>query len=96
MHTVFFLEAMLTMCQRDLQPDSTHKKFWVSEVQCESALGMLNTCSVLQGNVMPGKFEMLRNWKKEYTIEAVLLELRREMASSSNRKLSQPPENTSY
>lgn len=57
---------------------------------------MLNTCSILQGNVMPGRFEMLRNWNREYTIEAVLLELRREMASSSNRRLTQPPENSSY
>eukprot|EP00892_Ulva_mutabilis_P012013 jgi/Ulvmu1/9184/UM005_0284.1 len=54
------------------------------------------SCVDGSGNIVSGKFEMLRNWKKEYTIETVLLELRREMASSANRKLSQPPENTVY
>jgi ubiquitin-conjugating enzyme E2 variant len=50
----------------------------------------------VQGNVLPARFEMLRNWKREYTIEHVLLELRREMASSANRKLQQPQEGAMY
>lgn len=53
-------------------------------------------CVDNMGNVLPGKFQILGHWKREYTMENVLLELRREMASSSNRKLSQPPEGTMY
>lgn len=50
----------------------------------------------MQGNVLPARFDMLKNWKREYTIENVLLELRRDMASSSNRKLQQPQEGAMY
>ena len=45
---------------------------------------------------MPARFELLRAWRREYTMETVLTELRREMASSGNRKLQQPPEGTQY
>lgn len=39
---------------------------------------------------------ILRSWKREYTIENILEQLRREMTSSSNRKLPQPEEGSSY
>ena len=48
------------------------------------------------GRVNPNKFPMLGNWKREYTLEAVLIELRRELSSASNRKLPQPPEGTLF
>ena len=54
------------------------------------------TIPPVQGNVLPARFDMLKNWKREYTIEHLLLELRRDMASSSNRKLQQPQEGTMY
>ncbi len=41
-------------------------------------------------------FHILSNWNSKYTIETILVELRREMASAHNRKLSQPPEGTTY
>lgn len=48
------------------------------------------------GRVDQSKFHMLANWKREYTLETVLTELRREMSSAVNRKLAQPPEGTNY
>ena len=45
---------------------------------------------------MPSRFEVLRTWKREYSMEKILMELRREMANASNRKLSQPQEGTLY
>lgn len=44
------------------------------------------------GRVDPTKFAPLAHWKREYTLETVLTEIRRDMASSANRKLPQPPE----
>lgn len=41
-------------------------------------------------------FHVLSNWNSKYTIETILVELRREMASHHNRKLQQPPEGTTY
>lgn len=57
---------------------------------------VLTVCGFMQGNVLPARFDMLKSWRREYTIEHVLLELRRDMASSSNRKLQQPQEGTMY
>lgn len=48
------------------------------------------------GRVDPSKFPVLGGWKREYTLETVLTELRRDMASASNRKLAQPPEGTVF
>uniref|UniRef100_A0A0G4FR85 UBC core domain-containing protein n=1 Tax=Chromera velia CCMP2878 TaxID=1169474 RepID=A0A0G4FR85_9ALVE len=38
----------------------------------------------------------LKSWNRNVTIESVLEQLRREMCSSANRKLPQPPEGTMY
>ncbi|CAK9781721.1 UBC-like protein [Cutaneotrichosporon oleaginosum] len=38
----------------------------------------------------------LSQWRREYTLENVLVELRREMASPSNRKTPQPPEGSEF
>ncbi|KAK6363659.1 E2 ubiquitin-conjugating protein mms2 [Orbilia blumenaviensis] len=48
------------------------------------------------GKVDPTKLQCLGNWKREYTMETVLVELRRFMASGNNKKLPQPPEGTTY
>ncbi|KAG4991386.1 hypothetical protein JHK87_024843 [Glycine soja] len=44
------------------------------------------------GAVEPHLFPMLANWKREHTMEDVLIQLKREMMSPQNRKLTQPPE----
>lgn len=38
---------------------------------------------------------MLTNWRREYTMEDVLVKLKKEMMTSHNRKLAQPPEGDS-
>lgn len=42
--------------------------------------------------VEPNLFPMLGNWQREYTMEDILLQLKKEMSSPHNRKLTQPPE----
>ncbi|CAL5430606.1 unnamed protein product [Camellia sinensis] len=44
------------------------------------------------GFVEPSVFPMLANWQGEYTMEDMLLQLKKEMTSPQNRKLSQPTE----
>lgn len=46
--------------------------------------------------VEPSQLSVLANWRREYTIEKVLTELKREMAVSYNRKLPQPPEGSTF
>jgi ubiquitin-conjugating enzyme E2 variant len=53
-------------------------------------------CVLADGAVDPARFPVLGAWRREYTMEVVLQELRREMASSANRKLTQPAEGTTY
>ncbi|KAL4187092.1 hypothetical protein AMTRI_Chr09g17130 [Amborella trichopoda] len=48
------------------------------------------------GVVEPKKFGMLSNWQREYTMEDILTNLKREMAAPHNRKLVQPPEGTFF
>ena len=42
------------------------------------------------------KLGMLANWQREFTMEDILTQLRKEMAASHNRKLVQPPEGTFF
>jgi len=44
----------------------------------------------------PNKIEILRNWKNCYHIEKILVALKNEMLSDSNKKLWQPAEGASY
>ncbi|SGZ47540.1 CIC11C00000001430 [Sungouiella intermedia] len=53
-------------------------------------------CVDASGNVLVNEFDTLKNWKRSYTMETVLLELRKSMASASNKKLTQPPEGSTY
>jgi ubiquitin-conjugating enzyme E2 variant len=54
------------------------------------------TCVLTDGRVDPRGFHILSQWNGNYTLETILAELRREMGSSHNRKLSQPPEGATY
>ncbi|GAA5878045.1 hypothetical protein JCM8547_005604 [Rhodosporidiobolus lusitaniae] len=48
------------------------------------------------GKVNPGGLSILNQWRHQYTLETVLVELRREMATPQNRKLPQPEEGTNF
>uniref|UniRef100_A0A2N9IQF8 UBC core domain-containing protein n=1 Tax=Fagus sylvatica TaxID=28930 RepID=A0A2N9IQF8_FAGSY len=48
------------------------------------------------GVVEPKKFGLLANWQREYTMEDILTQLKKEMAAPHNRKLVQPPEGTYF
>jgi len=48
------------------------------------------------GAVDPKKFHVLAGWNSKYTLETVLVELRKEMASAANKKLTQPPEGSNF
>ncbi|KAK9826946.1 hypothetical protein WJX74_001282 [Apatococcus lobatus] len=50
------------------------------------------SCVAANGVVDPRHFNILGHWRRDYSMETILLELRREMAAPHNRKLSQPPE----
>lgn len=53
-------------------------------------------CVDAKGRVLASKFDILENWKRTYTMETILLELRKSMASAANKKLAQPPEGSTY
>lgn len=42
------------------------------------------------------KFGILTNWQREYTMEDILTQLKKEMAAAHSRKLVQPPEGTFF
>ncbi|RVW86668.1 Ubiquitin-conjugating enzyme E2 variant 1C [Vitis vinifera] len=48
------------------------------------------------GVVEAKKFGMLANWQREFTMEDILTQLKKEMAAPHNRKLVQPPEGTYF
>jgi ubiquitin-conjugating enzyme E2 variant len=48
------------------------------------------------GTVEARTFPVLANWRREYTMETILLELRREMTSPANRARRQPPEGSCF
>ncbi|KAI9218513.1 putative ubiquitin conjugating enzyme [Blastocladiella britannica] len=48
------------------------------------------------GKVDPARLPCLSRWDRSFTLETVLGELRREMASPSNKKLPQPAEGTNF
>ncbi|KAH8938832.1 hypothetical protein BDL97_15G003000 [Sphagnum fallax] len=47
-------------------------------------------------HVDPRYFSMLAQWRREYTMENILTELKKEMASPHNRKLHQPAEGSTF
>ncbi|KAL4920220.1 ubiquitin-conjugating enzyme/RWD-like protein [Aspergillus aurantiobrunneus] len=48
------------------------------------------------GKVDPAKLPCLAQWKRDYTMETVLIELRRYMALPQHKKLPQPPEGSNF
>ncbi|KAG5954289.1 E2 ubiquitin-conjugating protein mms2 [Claviceps humidiphila] len=48
------------------------------------------------GMVDPRHLPCLAQWKRENTMEMILIELRRYMAAPMNKKISQPPEGAVY
>ncbi|KAN0137032.1 ubiquitin-conjugating enzyme spm2 [Lactarius tabidus] len=52
--------------------------------------------SQTDGKVDPAKLTVLGNWNRSSSIETVLVEIRRSMASFNNRKLPQPPEGSTF
>lgn len=46
--------------------------------------------------VEPSHFPMLADWKRECTMEDILMQLKKEMTSPQNRKLAQPPDGLSF
>ncbi|KIM32784.1 hypothetical protein M408DRAFT_14422 [Serendipita vermifera MAFF 305830] len=48
------------------------------------------------GKVDPTRLAVLANWNRNYSLETVLVEIRREMAASQNRKLPQPAEGSTF
>ncbi|KDQ11941.1 hypothetical protein BOTBODRAFT_35005 [Botryobasidium botryosum FD-172 SS1] len=48
------------------------------------------------GKVERHKLPVLANWERKSTLETVLVDIRKEMAAPSNRKLPQPPEGSTY
>ena len=48
------------------------------------------------GEVDRSKVNILKNWKKEYTLEDVLKALRKDMETSAFRALKQPAEGTTF
>lgn len=63
-------------------------------VRFQSRINM--DCVGHDGRVDANKFPVLGNWRREFTMETVLTELRRQMAAPANKKLSQPPEGSMY
>lgn len=53
-------------------------------------------CVGADGRVNAQLFPLLQQWQRSYTLEKLLIELRREMARPGNRTLAQPPEGTMY
>jgi len=56
----------------------------------------VNMGAVEKNGAIKQNWGVLGSWKREYTIETILDQLRRDMASSSNRKLGQPAEGATY
>ena len=42
------------------------------------------------------QFPVLAQWKRDYTMETILSELRREMTTAGNRARRQPPEGSTF
>lgn len=73
----------------DSYPDAPPTLQFVSRVN-------LPFVSQLDGKVDPTKLPVLANWNRNNSLETVLVEIRREMASFNNRKAPQPPEGSTF
>jgi len=48
------------------------------------------------GVIEPNKFAILSSWNSSYSLETVLVGLKNDMASPSNKRLTQPAEGTTF
>ena len=48
------------------------------------------------GNIDPNSFRILGNWNPSYSMEVILVELRKEMNTAANKRLAQPNEGSTY
>lgn len=78
----------LTIICDESYPDEPPKVLFVSRINLP--------CVDSQGKVVFDDFDTLKNWKRSYTMETVLLELRKSMASPAHKKLPQPSEGATY
>lgn len=78
----------LTIVCGEKYPDEPPKVKFVSKINLP--------CVDSDGTVLVSQFDTLKNWKRSYSMETILLELRKSMASSANKKLAQPPEGSTY
>ncbi|KAI9291949.1 UBC-like protein [Neoconidiobolus thromboides FSU 785] len=70
-------------------PDAPPELYFISKINM--------TCVNQQnGKVEPSKLGCLANWRRDFSLETVLTELRREMAGAHNRKLPQPDEGQEF
>ena len=53
-------------------------------------------CVKEDGHVDATKCSVLQQWKPQFTLEVLLMELRKEMAKPANRSAAQPAEGSSY
>jgi len=79
----------LTMYCGDEYPDKPPVIKFVTQVN-------LPCVSPKDGAVDPEKLPCLKDWKRDYTMETILIELRRSMAQPNNKKLPQPEEGSTY
>lgn len=63
------------------------------KVKFETKINM--TC-INKDNGEVNGFELLKNWDPNYTLETLMLELRKEMACAANRRLQQPAEGSTW
>ncbi|KAJ7088860.1 UBC-like protein [Mycena belliarum] len=73
----------------DRYPDAAPKVQFLSRVN-------LPFVSPDDGTVKPTLLPVLATWSSRSSLETVLVEIRKEMASPSNRKLPQPPEGSMF
>ncbi|KAJ6552740.1 UBC-like protein [Mycena capillaripes] len=73
----------------DNYPDSPPTVQFLSRVN-------LPFVSATNGNVDPSRLPVLAGWSRASSLEHVLVEIRKEMASPNNRKLPQPPEGSMF
>ncbi|KAJ1507040.1 E2 ubiquitin-conjugating protein mms2 [Coelomomyces lativittatus] len=52
--------------------------------------------NAMNGQVESTKLECLSKWQQSFTFETILHSIRKEMMNSSNKKLPQPPEGTTF
>ncbi len=80
--------SLRLFCDKDY-PQSRPQLRFISKVN-------MSCVNQRDGTVDPNGVSVLKNWNKNYTIEVVLTEIRKEMVSGNNKKAPQPPEGSTF